>query len=95
MPSPVVEGTGVAMLVLHGGAKCGGAHNGRQEMATGPRVTKETVEQMAQMVGINLSPTEIEQLAPQLDKLLTDLAQIPDADLQDVEPPLFFEAGEP
>jgi Asp-tRNA(Asn)/Glu-tRNA(Gln) amidotransferase C subunit len=63
-------------------------------MATGPRVTPETVTQMAQMVGIDLSPAEIEQLAPQLEKLLTDLAQIPDAELQDIEPPLFFEAGE-
>jgi len=68
---------------------------GRQEMATGPRVTKETVEQMAQMVGIDLSPAEVEQLAPHLEKLLTDLAQITDADLQDIEPPLFFDAGEP
>jgi Asp-tRNA(Asn)/Glu-tRNA(Gln) amidotransferase C subunit len=64
-------------------------------MATGLRVTPETVTQMAQMVGIDLSPSEIEQLAPQLEKLLTDLAQIPDAELQDIEPPLFFEAGEP
>jgi Asp-tRNA(Asn)/Glu-tRNA(Gln) amidotransferase C subunit len=65
-------------------------------MATGPHVTKETVERMAQeVVGIELSPSEIEQLTPQLDRLLSDLAQIPDADLQDIEPPLFFHAGEP
>jgi Asp-tRNA(Asn)/Glu-tRNA(Gln) amidotransferase C subunit len=65
-------------------------------MATGPRVTKETVEQIArEVVGIDLSPAEIDQLTPQLDKLLSDLAQIPDADLQDIEPPLFFNAGEP
>jgi Asp-tRNA(Asn)/Glu-tRNA(Gln) amidotransferase C subunit len=65
-------------------------------MAAAPRVTKETVEKMArEVVGIDLSPAEIDQLTPQLDKLLTDLAQIPDADLQDVEPPLFFTAGEP
>ena len=65
-------------------------------MATGPRVTKETVERLAREVaGIELSPAEVEQLIPQLDKLLTDLAQIPDADLQDIEPPLFFNAGEP
>ena len=65
-------------------------------MATGPRVTKEAVEKMArEVVGIDLSPEELEQLTPQLDRLLTDLAQIPDADLQGVEPPLFFQAGEP
>jgi Asp-tRNA(Asn)/Glu-tRNA(Gln) amidotransferase C subunit len=65
-------------------------------MATGPHVTKETVEKMArEVVGIDLSPAEIDQLTPQLDKLLSDLAQIPDADLQDIEPPLFFNAGEP
>jgi hypothetical protein len=65
-------------------------------MATGPRVTKETVERMArEVVGIDLSPAEIEQLTPQLDRLLSDLANIPDADLQDIEPPLFFNAGEP
>jgi hypothetical protein len=65
-------------------------------MATGPRVTKETVERMAREVaGIDLNPAEIDQLTPQLDKLLSDLAQIPDADLQDIEPPLFFKAGEP
>ena len=65
-------------------------------MAAGPRVTKETVERMArEVVGIDLSPAEIEQLTPQLDKLLSDLANIPDADLQDIEPPLFFNAGEP
>jgi hypothetical protein len=65
-------------------------------MATGPRVTKETVERMArEVVGIDLSPAEIEQLTPQLDRLLSDLANIPDADLQDIEPPLFFKAGEP
>jgi Asp-tRNA(Asn)/Glu-tRNA(Gln) amidotransferase C subunit len=63
-------------------------------MVTGPRVTQESVEQMARIVGIDLSPAEIEELAPQLEKLLTDLAQIPDADLQDIEPPLFFSAGE-
>lgn len=65
-------------------------------MATGPHVTKETVEKMArEVVGIDLTPDEVEQLTPQLDRLLTDLAQIPDADLQDIEPPLFFQAGEP
>jgi hypothetical protein len=65
-------------------------------MATGPHVTKETVERMArEVVCIDLSPAEIDQLTPQLDKLLSDLANIPDADLQDVEPPLFFNAGEP
>ncbi|HEX9867178.1 MAG TPA: hypothetical protein VGC99_01055 [Candidatus Tectomicrobia bacterium] len=65
-------------------------------MATESRVTKETVEKMArEVIGIDLSPDEIDQLTPQLDKLLTDLAQIPDADLQDIEPALFFHAGEP
>ena len=65
-------------------------------MARGPRVTKETVEKMArELVGIELSPAEVEQLTPQLDRLLTDLAQIPDRDLQDLEPPLIFEAREP
>jgi Asp-tRNA(Asn)/Glu-tRNA(Gln) amidotransferase C subunit len=65
-------------------------------MATEPRVTKETVQRMArEVVGIDLSPAEIEQLTPQLDRLLSDLAKIPDADLQDIEPPLFFNAGEP
>ncbi|HSF31011.1 MAG TPA: hypothetical protein VLK82_11150 [Candidatus Tectomicrobia bacterium] len=64
-------------------------------METAPRVTKGTVERMArEIVGIDLSPSEIEQLTPQLDRLLTDLAQIPDSDLQDIEPPLFFNAGE-
>ena len=66
------------------------------DMASEPRVTKETVEKLArEVVGLDLSPDEIDQLTPQLDKLLADLAQIPDADLQDVEPPLFFQAGEP
>lgn len=64
-------------------------------MATEPHLTKETVEKMAREVaGIELSPAEIDQLTPQLDKLLSDLANIPDADLQDIEPPLFFKAGE-
>jgi hypothetical protein len=59
-------------------------------------VTKETVEKIArEVIGIDLSPSEIDQLTPQLDKLLTDLAQIPDALLQDIEPPLWFRAGEP
>ncbi len=65
-------------------------------MATGPHVTRETIERMArEVIGIDLSPAEIDQLTPQLDKLLSDLANIPDADLQDIEPPLFFHAGEP
>ena len=65
-------------------------------MSTESRVTKETVEQIArEVIGIDLSPAEIDQLTPQFDKLLTDLAQIPDADLQDIEPPLFFHVGEP
>jgi Asp-tRNA(Asn)/Glu-tRNA(Gln) amidotransferase C subunit len=65
-------------------------------MATGPQVTKETIERLArEVVGIELSAAEVEQLTPQLDKLLADLAQISDADLQDLEPPLFFSAGEP
>jgi len=65
-------------------------------MAPGVHVTKETVERMArEVMGIDLSPDEIDQLTPQLDKLLSDLAQIPDSDLQDIEPPLFFQAGEP
>ena len=59
-------------------------------------MTKETVEKLArELVGIELSAAEVEQLTPQLDKLLADLAQIPDADLQDLDPPLFFNAGEP
>jgi Asp-tRNA(Asn)/Glu-tRNA(Gln) amidotransferase C subunit len=65
-------------------------------VSTESRVTKETVEQIArEVIGIDLSPAEIDQLTPQFDKLLTDLAQIPDADLQDIEPPLFFHVGEP
>jgi Asp-tRNA(Asn)/Glu-tRNA(Gln) amidotransferase C subunit len=65
-------------------------------MATGPRVTKEAVEKLArEVVGIDLSPAELDQLTTQLDNLLTDLAEIPDADLQDIEPPLFFHLGEP
>ncbi len=65
-------------------------------MATGPHVTRETIERMArEVIGIDLSPAEIDQLTPQLDKLLSDLAKIPDAGLQDIEPPLFFHAGEP
>ena len=65
-------------------------------MATGPQITKETVEKMAREVaGIELSQAEIDQLTPQLDKLLSDLANIPDADLEGIEPPLFFSAGEP
>jgi hypothetical protein len=64
-------------------------------MAIEPHVTRETVEKMArEVIGIDLTPEEIDQLTPQLDRLLTDLAQIPDADLQDIEPPLFFQAGE-
>jgi len=64
-------------------------------MATGPRVTKERVEQLAREVaGIELSPAEIDQLTPQLDRLLADLAQIPDKDLDSLEPPLIFNAGE-
>ena len=65
-------------------------------MSTEPHVTKETVEKLAREVArIDLSPDEIDQLTPQLDRLLDDLAQIPDADLQDIEPALFFQAGEP
>jgi hypothetical protein len=65
-------------------------------MATEPRVTKEAVEKMArEMVGIELSPDEIDQLTPQLDRLLADLAQIPDADLQGAEPPHIFQVDEP
>lgn len=65
-------------------------------MATEPGVMKETVEKMArELIGIELSPAEVEQLTSQLDRLLTDLAQIPDRDLQDIEPPLIFDAGEP
>jgi hypothetical protein len=64
-------------------------------MGRAPRLTKEAVEKMArEVVGIELSPAELDQLTPQLDKLLSDLAQIPDSDLQDIEPPLFFKAGE-
>ena len=58
-------------------------------------MTKETVEKLArEVVGIELSAAEVEQLTPQLDKLLADLAQTSDADLHDLEPPLFFNAGE-
>jgi Asp-tRNA(Asn)/Glu-tRNA(Gln) amidotransferase C subunit len=64
-------------------------------MASRPQVTKEIIEKVArEVVGIELSAAEVEQLTPQLDKLLADLAQISDADLQDLEPPLFFNAGE-
>jgi hypothetical protein len=65
-------------------------------MAVESPVTKDTVETMArEVVGIDLSPDEINQLAPLLGRLLADLAEIPDADLQDIEPPLYFRAGEP
>lgn len=64
-------------------------------MAAGPHVTKDTVEKMARdVVGIELSSAEIDQLTPLLDRLLSDLARIPDRELQDLEPPLFFDAGE-
>jgi hypothetical protein len=64
-------------------------------MVSRPQVTKEIIEKVArEVVGIELSAAEVEQLTPQLDKLLADLAQISDADLQDLEPPLFFNAGE-
>ncbi len=50
----------------------------RQTVPTESRVTKETVEKMArEVIGIDLSPSEIDQLTPQLDKLLTDLARYP------------------
>jgi hypothetical protein len=65
-------------------------------MAAEPHLTKDTVEKLArEVVGIELNPAEIEQLTPQLDRLLSDLAQIPDSELQDLEPPLFFNVGEP
>jgi len=65
-------------------------------MAESPHVTKETVAHMAREVaGIELSAEEVEQLTPQLNRMLSDLAQIPDAELQDLEPPLFFDAGQP
>jgi hypothetical protein len=65
-------------------------------MAAEPRVTQETVEQLArEVVGIELSAEEAAQLTPQLDRLLADLAQIPDTDLQDVEPPLIFQVDAP
>ena len=65
-------------------------------VSTEPHVTRETVQRLArEVVRIDLSPDEIDQLTPQLDRLLDDLAQIPDADLQDIEPPLFFRPGEP
>jgi hypothetical protein len=64
-------------------------------MAAEPHVTKDTVEKLArEVVGIALDPAEIEQLTPLLDRLLSDLAQIPDTELQALEPPLFFDAGE-
>ena len=64
-------------------------------MASEPHVSKETVEKMArEVVRIDLSPDEIDQLTPQLDRLLTDLSEIPDSDLPDIEPPLFFRASE-
>jgi Asp-tRNA(Asn)/Glu-tRNA(Gln) amidotransferase C subunit len=63
-------------------------------MTTEPHMTREILERMASEVArIDLSPPEIDQLTPQLDRLLSDLAQVPDADLQDCEPPLFFAAG--
>jgi hypothetical protein len=65
-------------------------------VAAAPHVTKETVEKMARGGGgIDLSPDEIDQLTPLLDRLLADLAEVSDADLQDVEPPLFFQAQTP
>jgi hypothetical protein len=65
-------------------------------MSEEPRVTKDAVEKMArEVVGIELSAAEIDQLTPQLDRLLRELAQIPDTELQDLEPPLFFDAGQP
>jgi hypothetical protein len=65
-------------------------------MAEMPPLTPETVAQMArQAAGIELSPEELAQLTPQLDRLLRDLAAIPEEDLRDLEPPLWFSAGEP
>jgi Asp-tRNA(Asn)/Glu-tRNA(Gln) amidotransferase C subunit len=64
-------------------------------MALGAHVTRETVEKLAREVaGIELSPTEVDQLTPQLDRLLGDLAQVPDQDLEHIEPPMIFDAGE-
>jgi Asp-tRNA(Asn)/Glu-tRNA(Gln) amidotransferase C subunit len=64
--------------------------------ASGIHVTRETVEKLAREVaGIELSPADVDQLTPQLDRLLGDLAQVPDQDLEHLEPPLIFDAGEP
>ena len=64
-------------------------------MALAAHISRETVEKLAREVaGIELSAAEVDQLTPQLDRLLGDLAQVPDHDLAHLEPPLMFDAGE-
>jgi Asp-tRNA(Asn)/Glu-tRNA(Gln) amidotransferase C subunit len=61
------------------------------EMAT-TRLSPQTIAEMVhKLAGLSLSPSELEELAPQLETLFRDIHTLESVDLGEVEPETLFD----
>jgi Asp-tRNA(Asn)/Glu-tRNA(Gln) amidotransferase C subunit len=60
-------------------------------MATTTLSTKTIIEMVGKLAGLSLSPSELEELAPHLDALYSDLQALSAIDLGEVEPETSFD----
>ena len=61
-------------------------------MSKSPRVSRETVRDLAQLVGIEMDDQRADTIAARLGSVLDDLDRIPDEALADFEPATTFAA---
>ena len=61
-------------------------------MSKSPRVSRETVRDLAQLVGIDMDDQRADTIAARLGSVLDDLDRIPDEALADLEPAPTFAA---
>ena len=56
-----------------------------------PRVTKDTIRAMAALVGLEVSENKLEELLPQVRRMVDGMAGVECLSLQDVEPAITFQ----
>ena len=60
-------------------------------MATTTLSTQTITEMVEKLAGLSLSPSELEELAPHLEALYSDLQTLSSIDLGEVEPETLFD----
>ncbi|MBW1767024.1 MAG: hypothetical protein JRJ02_05900 [Deltaproteobacteria bacterium] len=55
-----------------------------------PRASKETLKAMANLLGLEFSEQRLEELLPQVQQMVKEMAGLDVLDLNDVEPAIIF-----